>query len=188
MRSFGKKLFLLRHGETEFNKTHILQGQVDSPLTELGIKQANEAGEKVKGLGIDVMVASDMKRTVKTAEIVSGIIGIPVTRTDSAFRERDFGKIDGAPLSDIRNKYPEFILENGLFILEHDVDGAEPIKEFYNRVTYAVENLMKEFEGKNVMVVTHKGVLNMMYAYINDVPLDKIRTVYNPDNCAIENY
>jgi probable phosphoglycerate mutase len=188
MYPFNKRLFILRHGETEFNKAHILQGQVDSPLTELGIKQAKDVAEKAEKLGIGILATSDLKRAVSTADIISGIIGLPITRIDSVFRERSFGDMDGVFLGDIRKMYPQFITDEGKFILEHDLKTGEPVKVFYDRVINAIEALMKEFARKNIMLITHKGVLNMMYAYANDIPLDKVRIVYNPDNCEIANY
>jgi len=188
MRSLGKKLFLLRHGETEYNTRHIIMGQSDSPLTEKGIIQAYEAAKKVKKLGIDIIISSDLGRAVKTAEIISKETGIPVLRLEPAFRERYFGKIEGKPKSEIKKEFPKFVTDKGELILEHDLSEAEPISDFYSRVINGLKKVSKEFKGKKVLIITHKGVFNMAYAYINDVPLDKVRTVYQPDNCAIENY
>lgn len=185
---FNKRLFLIRHGETELNKKHIIQGQIDSPLTELGIKQAYEAGEKAKDLNIDILISSDLGRTKHTAEIISKVSGIQIKRFDPVFRERDFGKIEGMSGTDLRKTYPQYVTDKNVFILEHDFPTAEPIKDFYNRIINGIKALMNEFGGKKVLLVGHKGVLNMVYAYANDVPLDKIRIIYDPINCAIENY
>jgi len=185
---FEKRLFLVRHGETELNKSHIIQGQIDSPLTELGLRQAQEAGEKAKGLNIDILISSDLGRARHTAEIISKASGIQIERVDSVFRERDFGKFEGISTAELRKTYPQFVTDKDILILEHDFPTAESIKDFYNRIIKGIKGLMDEFKGKNILLVGHKGVLNMVYTYAYDIPLDKVRTVYDPINCAIENY
>ncbi len=95
MIQFNKRLFLVRHGETEFNIKGVMQGHVDSPLTDLGIKQAKDTAELVKEMNIDVLASSDLKRAIDTAEIISVAINIPVSEKISTFRERFFGEIEG---------------------------------------------------------------------------------------------
>jgi len=185
---FNKRLFLVRHGETELNKAHIIQGQIDSPLTDLGIKQAHEAGEKAKELNIDILISSDLGRAKHTAEIISKASGIQLMRADPVLRERDFGKIEGMSTTELRKTYPQFVTDKDILILEHDFPTAEQINDFYNRIINGIKALMDEFDGKKVLLVGHKGVLNMVYAYANDVPLDKIRIIYDAQNCEIENY
>jgi len=188
MSIFNNNLYLVRHGETELNKKHIIQGQIDSPLTELGIKQAHETSEKVKNLNIDILITSNLGRAMHTAEIISKDTGIQLKRIDPVFRERNFGIIEGVSTADLKKTYPQYVTNKGILILEHDFLASEPIKDFYNRIINGIKALMKEFDGKKVLLVSHKGILNMVYAYANDVPLDKIRTVYDPVNCVIENY
>ena len=88
MMQFKKHLFLVRHGETEFNKKEIIQGHVDSRLTDLGHEQIRQIAEKAKELDIDVLISSDLRRAEETAKVISKAIRIPITKIDPIFRER----------------------------------------------------------------------------------------------------
>lgn len=186
--NFHGNLFLVRHGETELNKQHIFQGHIDSGLTEKGVEQAHEAGEKLKGRGIDIIISSDLKRAVHTAEIIGKALGLSIEKEIPELRERFWGEMEGRPFEEIKNANPEWVNENGIFILENDFPTAEPVQVFYDRITSTIMALAKEYKEKKILLVVHKGVLNMMYAHVNKVDPKLIRTIYNPDNGAIENY
>ena len=188
MNLFNKRLFLVRHGETEYNVAHIIQGHIASPLTELGLQQAKVVGQKVKDSNIDMIVTSDLKRAIQTSEIIGKEIGLKVFKKDPIFRERDWGDFEGKHRDEIKKEYSEYVTEDGQLILEHDFPTCEPLKEFYERIINAIKSLIDEFEGKSILLVGHKGVLNIVYAYANDIPLDRIRFEYDATNCIIENY
>ncbi len=187
MSLFNKKLFLIRHGETEINKRKAIGGSVNSPLTDKGIKQAKEAGKLAKNLNIDILVASDLGRTVHTAEIISREISIPILKTDPVFRERKFGKAENLTFTEAAELYPQFLNKEGIFNLYNDFPESETVKDFYKRVVNSINNLMREYSDKNVMLITHAGFLRMMYAYIHEIAPGDIFTIYTPENCEILN-
>ena len=184
---FNKKLFLVRHGQTELNKKGVIQGKIDSPLTDKGINQAIETANRAKDLNIDILIASDLGRAVQTAGIISDEIGVSITKTDPSFRERDFGKADILTFTEAAEAYPQFVNEDGIFNLYNDFPESETVKDFYNRVVNSINNLMSEYANKNVMLVTHAGFLRMMYAYINEIAPEEIFIIYAPENCEIFN-
>ncbi len=185
---YNQNLYLIRHGETEYNKAHIIQGHVDSPLTERGISQAKTAAEELTQSDIDVIICSDLGRAVETAEIIGKKINTPIAMKTPLIRERHWGSMEGVQAEKVRGEYPQYVMEDGLLILEHDFPTAEPLMNFYDRIVTGIGKLMEEFMDKKVLMVGHKGVLNMMFAYKNKIPLEKVRQIYNPDNCTIEIY
>jgi len=87
------QVYLVRHGETQWNAERRIQGQSDSQLTEKGERQAYQVGERVKTLGITHVIASDLGRTRRTAEIIADACGCEVTY-DPRLRELDMGVLE----------------------------------------------------------------------------------------------
>lgn len=189
MIKFNKNLFLVRHGEVDYNRQKIIVGNTDQPLNNIGRQQAEGTAEKVGGLGIDILVSSDLKRAKETAEIISKKIGISLI-TDSVFRERNYGSIEGKKKEGLKEIYPQYINKSGKLILENEFPGAESVDDFYNRVIEGIDNLLKRYPDKNILLVTHAGIFRVLYAYKHNVPYNKTREVYKPEdtNCLIENY
>jgi phosphoglycerate mutase (EC 5.4.2.1) len=91
------QVYLVRHGETVWNAARRIQGQSDSPLTDKGEQQAHQVGERVKSLGITHVIASDLGRTRRTAEIIADACGCTVT-LDARLRELNMGCLEQRPL------------------------------------------------------------------------------------------
>ena len=87
-------LYIMRHGQTDWNKVHRLQGSTDIPLNDEGRRMALEAGKKYKDLHIDVCYCSPLKRAQETAELVLKGRDIPII-TDDRLREMSFGLCEG---------------------------------------------------------------------------------------------
>lgn len=85
-----QQIFLVRHGETQWNAERRLQGQSNSPLTEQGQQQAKRVGERVAAYGITHIISSDLGRAKQTAEIIAEFTGCPVS-TDPRLRELNMG-------------------------------------------------------------------------------------------------
>ena len=107
-------LYLVRHGETVDNANQIMQGQTQGELNENGIRQAQEVSEAWKDRPIDVVIASDLKRSIDTARIIAEPHGLEVVTTP-LLRERDWGGFTGRFIPDLKNEvWPDDIetLEN----------------------------------------------------------------------------
>ena len=107
-------LYLVRHGETVDNANQIMQGQTQGELNENGIRQALEVSEAWKDRPIDVVIASDLKRSIDTARIIAEPHGLEVITTP-LLRERDWGSFTGRFIPDLKNEvWPDDIetLEN----------------------------------------------------------------------------
>ena len=95
-----REIYLVRHGETDWNNDGRFQGHVNIPLNEKGKIQAQEAYEKLKAINFDLIYSSDLERAAETARIINAHREIPI-RYDQRLRERDAGKYSGLTLSEI---------------------------------------------------------------------------------------
>lgn len=98
-------LYLMRHGQTNWNVEGRVQGWNNTPLNTKGIEQARTAGEKLAGEDIETVYSSDLRRAKKTAEIVSAALDLPLHYT-KRLREMNFGKAEGVKKTDLAAKFP----------------------------------------------------------------------------------
>ena len=147
-----RRLFLVRHGESTWNADGRWQGQADPPLTHLGERQARSAAAAVARLGPVLVVASDLERARRTAELLApdGI----VLDLDPAFRERDAGEWTGLTRQQIDEQYPGDL---AAWRSPPHFEGDEPLLA---RVIPALEGCFDRIPtGGCGIVVTHGGVI-----------------------------
>lgn len=138
------KLYLVRHGETVANKTHILQGQTDGELNDTGRRQAGEVRKKLNGAEIDVYVASDLQRAVETCKIIAGTEHDNLVTTP-LLRERDWGSFTGKYIPDLEGQtWP---------------DDIESLEELKSRAQNFLTWLKVTYPDKAVLAVGH-GIIN----------------------------
>ncbi|MCP4868193.1 MAG: histidine phosphatase family protein [Proteobacteria bacterium] len=151
-------LTLVRHGETLSNATGTWQGQGDSQLSPLGLKQAELLGERLERVHFDRVVSSDLRRAVETSEL----LGKPYT-CDPAFREIDLGSWEGLTREQVREAFPDELaaLSRGEDL---PVGGGESWLDVQRRTLAALEELRGE---QDVLLVAHGGViLTLMCALV----------------------
>lgn len=164
------RFILLRHGETHWNLEARIQGQHDSTLTAAGLAQAESLGERMAGERFDLLVASDLGRAVRTAQAISRRTGHPILE-DARLRERHFGVCQGLTYGEVDHQYPDVFSS----VREVDPDFAVPEgesrRQFHDRVRDAFESLAREHDGRRLAVVSHGGVLAMLYRVIHGIPI-----------------
>lgn len=101
-----KRIYFVRHGQTEWNVTERFQGQWDSDLTEIGRRQAEAHGRLLAGLGLDAMFASPLGRARQTAELIRGHVHLPV-RYDDRLKEWDCGDWSGHLRSEVESRWSD---------------------------------------------------------------------------------
>ncbi len=156
---------LVRHGESLFNRMGIVQGHTNSPLTDLGRKQARRVGEVLRDRGIEAVYASDLIRAWETARIIGGEIGIEPVAMEG-FREIRLGKWEGRSIEEIREKDGRNLELWYSCPLEAKIPGAESLEAFQERVLHTLEGIKRrEGEGR-VAVVSHGGVLSVIISHV----------------------
>ena len=150
-------LYLLRHGQTDWNASGRVQGWKDTPLNAQGLAQARAAAEKLQKENIKNIYASDLKRSKKTADIVSAALDLPVHYT-KRLREMNFGKAEGVKKTDLGAKFP-YIYQAFNDIknperYEIGYPNGETIGDVQQRFMKFLGKLMEDKQD-NVLLVTH---------------------------------
>jgi probable phosphoglycerate mutase len=156
------ELVLIRHGETDMNRELRFQGQVNASLNDVGHEQARRLARRMAGESAHAVYASDLLRARQTAAPVAGELGLPAV-SESGLREQDFGRVDGMRVADIQREHPEAWAGWLRFDEDFALPGGESTRAFHARVMAAVQRLVAAHPGQTVVVVTHGGVLDMVY-------------------------
>lgn len=148
------ELWLIRHGETLWNRQQRAQGQLDIPLSELGVAQAEALAQRLKHTKFAALISSDLSRAYRTAEICAAQLEMPIV-TDPAWREIHCGEIQGLTLPEIEAK--------GLSMRHKPVQyawlGGESRSDVMQRVEQAMLRLHQPYAEARVAVFTHGGTI-----------------------------
>ena len=134
------KLIIIRHGETVWNVEGKKQGQFDSPLTSLGIKQAEALAKRLVGESFTKLYASDLGRALETARLIAAQTNREVV-LDKGLRERNFGIFQGLTDAQIKNKYSAEYHSHLADTVNYVIPEGESLRQFYKRGTFCLENL-----------------------------------------------
>jgi probable phosphoglycerate mutase len=156
------ELILLRHGETDWNRELRFQGHVDVALNAIGLDQARRLAQRIAGEKVHRLYASDLLRAQQTAAPVALQLGLPAV-TDPALREQSFGRVDGMRVDDIKAEHPQAWAGWLRFDEDFGMPGGETTRQFHARVMEVVQRLVAAHPGETLAVVTHGGVLDMIY-------------------------
>ena len=160
------ELLFIRHGETDWNRQQRFQGQTDVPLNAAGHAQAQRLGQRLAGDPHDVFFTSDLSRARATAAPLAAAWG----KTPLALRglrEQHFGVLEGLDVPTIKLRHADlwqrWLEQRGDFALP----GGESLIEFHARVLAEVRQLALDAAGRRVAVVTHGGVLDMLWRTVH---------------------
>ena len=173
-------LYVVRHGQTIWNLENRVQGITDIPLTEQGIKDAEELKELVKSLNIDVVISSPLSRARETAKILVDF-KLPIN-TDDRIKERDWGMNEGAKIDEV-DRWDCWDV-----ILNTKVQNIESIQDFMYRVSSFIEEIKIKYKDKNVLVVTHSAVIRVIHYMLGNIPEDGNLSRINIPNLRIIEY
>ena len=170
----------IRHGETDWNRQQRFQGQIDVPLNDLGQAQARQLGARMADEPAEHLICSDLQRAQQTAApLAAAWQAAPVLLP--GLREQCFGVLEGLDVPTIKARHPELWLQ----WLEHRADfalpGGENLRQFHARVMEAVKALAEAHPGRRLAVVTHGGVLDMLWRTAHGLPLSGLRTCDIPN-------
>jgi 2,3-bisphosphoglycerate-dependent phosphoglycerate mutase len=162
-------IFLVRHGETDWNRERRWQGHADRPLNETGREQARDLADRLAGEPIEAIYSSDLARARETAAIVGARLALPV-RTDARLREVDVGEWSGLTMGEIELRYPDAIrrrLEGGT-----GWEQGESYEQMGERVVAALHEIAAAHGGP-VLVVTHGGAMRAVWLASGGAPGDR---------------
>ena len=173
---------LVRHGETAWNAERRLQGQTDIPLNTQGEEQASHLAHALqrRGQRFDALYSSDLARARCTAQPVAAALALHITLLPD-LRERHFGALQGVTLHTGASEQPAAWQAYASRDVEHDLDGGESLNQFAQRVRTALERLAADHHGETVLLVSHGGVLDVIYRIACGQPLHEQRRVPIPN-------
>lgn len=157
-------VWLIRHGESEWNASGQIQGHSQVGLSQLGHLQAQHLALSLQSAGIQRIVSSDLQRARQTAEYLGQETGIDVEPTE-ILRERNMGVYEGGPVeayrTDLHQHRERYGLESG-----YDIPSGESHEKILERAT-KVKNLL---DGRNTALVSHGGFLSLLTTILLNEP------------------
>ncbi len=142
-------LYLVRHGETDWNRARRVQGSTDIPLNQTGRAQARATGRLLASRDWDVIIASPLSRAFETATIVAAELGLGAVTPNPAFMERRYGEAEGLDHDEIDDRFPG----------DTPVPGRESRDAVTARVLPALMEVAEAHRGRTILVVSHGGVI-----------------------------
>ncbi|WAM30642.1 histidine phosphatase family protein [Caldicellulosiruptor naganoensis] len=166
-----KRFYLVRHGETDWNKYNKVQGSIDTDLNETGIEQAKKIAERLKDEKIDIIFSSTLKRAYLTAyEIKSFHPEIPLKLTDK-LNEINFGEWEGLSFEELEKRYSETYKLWKESPDKTTFPGEGSLYNVMERIKSFFEEILNE-SYSNVVIVTHGGIIKLAIIYLLELPLD----------------
>lgn len=182
------KIYIIRHGETEWNTLRKLQGRTDIELNEAGIRLAEITAEALKDISFDIAYTSPLKRAYKTAEIIVGDRDIPLI-SDERIQEVSFGSYEGLGCSKANYEIPDPEFEYFFQAPEKYVakKGAESIEDLCKRTTEFLKEITSnpELEDKTVLIATHGAALKGLLSSIGNKEKKDFWGIGVHRNCAV---
>jgi probable phosphoglycerate mutase len=175
------RLIVWRHGNTDWNASNRVQGQIDVPLNAVGRQQAVEASELLVKMRPDVIVSSDLHRAADTAAALAALTGVPVGY-DKRLRERHFGDWQGRTMTEVAETFPD---QYHRWTHGEEVGGeVESRADLGKRVSDALtEAAASAPPGGTVVVSTHGAAARQGIGHLLGWPIAQLRTLRALQNC-----
>ncbi|MFA7569309.1 MAG: histidine phosphatase family protein [Defluviitoga tunisiensis] len=176
-------IYLVRHGITDWNSEGKWQGQRDIELNEEGIMQAQAAAERFKNMEIDGLYCSQLKRAIKTAEIINQYHGLQIERY-ADLNECNIGPWDGKTLDQILQDYSEEVKywHNDIWAV---VDGVESLGDLQRRAVRALKKITKKHNlNDKIIIVAHGLAIRTILCWILNLPMNQHET-YLMENASV---
>lgn len=175
-------LYIVRHGETDYNVKHIIQGVVNTNLNETGIRQAQNLKKEIDKLDIDLVIVSPLKRACETASIITKDRDIEFIYDDRII-ERNAGELEEkADIYYDRDKAWNYQLNT-------DLDyNIETIRELLNRTNDFLNDLKRKYLDKKILIVSHEATIRALHYNIVGYNKDTDFKELKVDNCCLFKY
>jgi len=167
-------IYLIRHGETMWNRDKRLQGHIDIGLNERGFWQAEQVGQYLSRQPIKAVISSDLSRASDTAKAVAKHHQLDLI-LDEGLRERHYGIMQGLSHSEIEQNHPRNHAAWKNRELDFVPETGESLQQFYDRVVASAKKWAEQFAGQTIAMVAHGGVLDCLNRAATKRSLDVAR-------------
>lgn len=175
------EIYLVRHGETEWNVERRIQGHCDSSLTEEGIKQAAAVAQRLKYEHFDAVYSSDLGRALATAQYIMQYHENQQLIQDNRLRERNFGILEQLDHETIANRYPaeSALLENR--DAEFVIINGESKLQMLDRALAFLRELQQQYTDGKILCITHGGLINVILRHTLQISMEAERRFLLPN-------
>ncbi len=176
-------IYLARHGETEWNRLGLLQGQLESNLTELGQTQAVELAQSLRDKNIEQIYSSSLIRAKDTAQICSEHLVKPVSLSGDLV-ERHFGSLQGRSFDELKQetKYQSLWSDSIAF----EPEGGESASDSAKRFNLGLRSIVQQQDAEQILVVSHGDIIrNFLNQYLHQEQESKAELLTNGSWLAI---
>jgi len=182
------EFIVVRHGETAWNAQGRIQGHLDSPLNEEGLAQALLVGDCLARESFSHLYSSDLGRALQTAQPIADRSGLRV-QPETRLRERHLGIFQGLTGIECEHRSRDDYLRFKAREPDHVIPEGESIRQVYDRVRGVFTALLERHREQRIVVVTHGGILDALYRFVNQVPLGKARdfSIFNASINVVRN-
>lgn len=180
------KLIVVRHGQTQWNKTWRFMGKTDIELDADGISQAERLAHRLQAFAVDAVYSSGLSRAKRTAQLVADKHGKSVEISEG-LREIDFGNWEGMGWKDIEGKFPSLLQQWRKTPASTPVPGGESFLQLRDRAMTALHQIIAKHTTASdqvVVVVSHGGTIRAMLSDMFGIPLDRSWRIMQ-DNTAV---
>lgn len=173
------KLYVARHGQTQWNAENKVCGRTDQPLTAVGISQAQVLAEKAAGLGIDLVMTSPLQRAHTMAQMIACRCDAEL-RVEERLIEQNYGIFEGVDRQD-----PGFLANKRQFAVRYP--GGESMMDMAARIYPLLREIRDNYRDKTVLLACHGGVCRVIRTYFVPMTNEEYFS-YSPENCSLECY
>ena len=182
------KLYFARHGETDWNVAKKIQGTTDIELNENGYNQARQLAEDLSAKQADLykIYSSKQKRAYETAKVVGDYFGVPVEKRDG-LEEMNLDLWEGHTWKEVEEQFPVEFEDWFAHRRYHKAPGGEAYQDVLERLFSALDCIIAESkadnpQGKDILILSHGGVLLALMALQKDVPFEEMTSVIKIEN------
>lgn len=179
------EIYVVRHGQTDYNVKQVFQGHIDIPLNDVGINQAKETASKFENIDIDMILVSPLQRAIQTANYIKDVVGKPII-IEERLIERCFGDLEGHKNRDDWNIKMMLDYEKN-----YSIEKIEPIQELFERIYGLLQEIEENYKDKKIILVTHGAVSQVIECYFNGEPRSLDFEHLEPltlNNCEVRKY
>lgn len=172
-------VYIVRHGQTDWNVEYKIQGRVDIPLNEVGVRQAEETAEKLRSIPLDLIFVSPLARAKQTAEIINEGRNLPII-VDPRIQEEYYGELEGHS-----RKEEVYLIQRQCFFKRYP--GGEGYLDVVARVYSFLNEAKQKYRNKNILLVCHGGMSRVVNTFFEDMSNEEFVS-YGLSNCEVKKY
>jgi broad specificity phosphatase PhoE len=176
-------LYLVRHGQTEYNEQQKMQGQTNSLLNQEGQNQARLIGKKLENMNFAKIYTSDLKRAYDTAKIMNEYLKLEIIK-DLGLREIHLGLFEGKTMDEVKIAHQDILMQYDEMNFDFDLHQGESLNQFNKRIITTFKAIASKHFNEDVIVVTHRGFIQILLCTLLQIDFNK-RNEFIIDNGSI---